>query len=68
MTGLVANTCLESTARYARELGYHVTLLTDGTAGFTIPAKDAAVNLIWPLITDRVMTVGEWVSTVKKDV
>lgn len=25
--GMVANTCLESTARYARELGYHVTLL-----------------------------------------
>ncbi|KAK7430432.1 hypothetical protein QQZ08_002951 [Neonectria magnoliae] len=68
MTDLVANTCLETTARYARELGYHVTLLTDGTAGFTIAVKDAAVNLIWPQITDRVMTVGEWVSTVKKDV
>jgi nicotinamidase-related amidase len=27
LAGMVANTCLESTARYARELGYYVTLL-----------------------------------------
>ena len=29
MTGLVANTCLESTARYAYEHGYALTMLTD---------------------------------------
>ncbi|KAF7553382.1 hypothetical protein G7Z17_g3638 [Cylindrodendrum hubeiense] len=65
MAGMVANTCLETTARYGRELGYHVTLLTDGTAGFSTAAKDAATNLIWPMIVDRVMTVGEWTSTLK---
>src|SRR5262245_18208139 len=27
--GLVANTCIESTGRFAMELGYHVTLVTD---------------------------------------
>ncbi|RFU34406.1 hypothetical protein B7463_g1947, partial [Scytalidium lignicola] len=62
LAGMVANTCLESTARYARELGYHVTLLTDATAGFTVEAKEAATQLIWPLIADEVFTVLEWVS------
>lgn len=37
MAGLTANTCLESTSRYAYELGYEVTMLKDATAGF---AKD----------------------------
>ncbi|KNG48534.1 isochorismatase hydrolase [Stemphylium lycopersici] len=61
--GMVANTCLESTARYARELGYHVTLLTDATAGFSNAHKDAATDLIWPLIADEVKTVGEWAAS-----
>jgi nicotinamidase-related amidase len=30
--GLLANTCLEVTSRYAVELGYHVTLVKDATA------------------------------------
>ncbi|TGO38950.1 hypothetical protein BHYA_0064g00460 [Botrytis hyacinthi] len=58
--GLTANTCLESTARYAYELGYHVTMLKDATAGFTTVAKDAATDLIWPLFANEVLTVEEW--------
>ncbi|TGO24074.1 hypothetical protein BPAE_0113g00310 [Botrytis paeoniae] len=58
--GLTANTCLESTARYAYELGYHVTMLKDATAGFTTVAKDAATDLIWPLFANKVLTVEEW--------
>jgi len=61
--GLTANTCLESTARYAYELGYHVTLLKDATAGFSIEQKEAATELIWPLFAHKVMTVAEWVAT-----
>ncbi|KAK1456967.1 hypothetical protein CCUS01_09847 [Colletotrichum cuscutae] len=61
MAGMIANTCLESTARDARELGFHVTLLSDATAGFSTEAKDAATNLIWPLIVENVTTVGDWV-------
>ncbi|KAF2845164.1 Isochorismatase hydrolase [Plenodomus tracheiphilus IPT5] len=60
IAGMIANTCVESTARYARELGYHVTLLSDGTAGFSNAHKDAAVNLVWPIIADEVKTVAEW--------
>lgn len=32
IAGLLANTCIESTARYAMELGFHVTLVRDATA------------------------------------
>jgi len=66
LVGLVANTCLESTARYAYELGYHVTLLTDATAGFSTAQKDAATDLIWPLFAHEVTTSGKWAQGLKK--
>jgi nicotinamidase-related amidase len=40
--GMMANTCVESTARYAMELGYHVTLVTDATAAASADAMRAA--------------------------
>jgi nicotinamidase-related amidase len=33
--GLIANTCIESTVRFAAELGYEVTLVKDATASLT---------------------------------
>ncbi|KAJ6017054.1 Isochorismatase-like protein [Penicillium sp. IBT 35674x] len=66
LAGLTTNTCVESTARAARELGFHVTLITDATAAFSIEMKDAAVNLIWPAIADQLMTANEWVSSFSK--
>ncbi|KIW19986.1 hypothetical protein PV08_00561 [Exophiala spinifera] len=57
LAGMTANTCLESTARYAYELGYHVTLLTDATAGFDPKATDAATEIIWPIFASEVTTV-----------
>jgi hypothetical protein len=35
----------------------------DGTAGFSGEAKDAAANLIWPIISDQVMTTTEWIKS-----
>ncbi|KAL1800715.1 hypothetical protein ACET3X_001057 [Alternaria dauci] len=67
IAGMTANTCVESTARYARELGYHVTLLNDATAGFSDAHKDAATKLIWPVIVDGVKTVSEWTLTIQED-
>ncbi|KAH8817358.1 Isochorismatase-like protein [Xylogone sp. PMI_703] len=60
--GMVANTCIESTARHAGELGYTVTLIKDATAGFSNALKDAATDLIWPIIVEEVLTVDEWLS------
>jgi nicotinamidase-related amidase len=49
-----------------RERGYHVTLLKDATAGFTIEQKNAATDLIWPLFANEVKTVKEWIATLEK--
>ena len=32
LIGMIAHTCIEATGRFAMELGYHVTLVTDATA------------------------------------
>jgi nicotinamidase-related amidase len=43
LVGLLANTCTETTGRYAQELGYHVTLVRDATAAFSkqhVPLRD----------------------------
>ncbi|KAJ5604165.1 Isochorismatase-like protein [Penicillium hordei] len=66
LAGLTTNTCVESTARAAREIGFHVTLITDATAAMSIELEKAAVNLVWPLITDQLMTVNQWVSSLSK--
>ncbi|KZP03275.1 Isochorismatase hydrolase [Athelia psychrophila] len=62
IAGLNLETCFESTARYAHELGYHVTILVDTTAMASIGAasRDAAATLIWPNSVHEVMTVSEW--------
>jgi hypothetical protein len=36
---------------------------TDATAGFSTVAKDAAAQLIWPIIVEEVMTVEEWIAS-----
>jgi nicotinamidase-related amidase len=45
VVGLLANTCIESTARYAMELGYHVTLVRDATAAFGDEQMHAAHDI-----------------------
>jgi len=34
LVGFIANSCVEATARFGMELGYHVTLVKDATAAF----------------------------------
>jgi nicotinamidase-related amidase len=40
--GMMANTCVQSTARYAMELGYHVMLATDATSAASAGAMHVA--------------------------
>ncbi|PCG90329.1 Hypothetical protein PENO1_099760 [Penicillium occitanis (nom. inval.)] len=61
IAGLTTNTCVESTARYARELGYHVTLISDASVAFSLKLQEAARE-VWPLLGD-VKTTGEWVAS-----
>lgn len=57
--GLLANTCAESTARYAMELGYEVTLVTDATAAFSSEAMHAAHEVNGPTFAHHILTTAE---------
>lgn len=63
--GLPANTCIESTGRFAMELGYHVTLVRDATAAFGPEMMHAAHELNGPAFAHSITTTGELVRTLK---
>jgi nicotinamidase-related amidase len=58
MVGLIANSCIESTARYGMELGYHVTLVPDATAAFN-PAGMQAAAVNAPLFAHAILSTDE---------
>jgi len=57
--GLLANTCIESTSRFAMELGYHVTLVRDATAAFSKELMHAAHQLNGPTFAHEILTTAE---------
>ncbi|MDH4580569.1 cysteine hydrolase [Pseudomonas sp. BN415] len=59
LIGMLANTCIESTGRFAAELGYHVTLVTDATAAFSSEAMHAAHELNGPTYAHAILTTEE---------
>jgi nicotinamidase-related amidase len=66
VVGLLANTCIESTARYAMELGYHVTLVKDATAAFTQEMMRAAHELNGPTFAHAIVNTRELVDALPK--
>jgi len=62
VAGLLANTCIECTARYASELGYHVTLVRDATAALSPEMMHAAHELNGPTFAHAIVSTGELVS------
>jgi nicotinamidase-related amidase len=66
VVGLLANTCIESTARYAMELGYHVTLVRDATAAITREMMHAAHELNGPTYAHAILTTRELVAALPK--
>jgi nicotinamidase-related amidase len=62
IVGLLANTCIESTGRFAMELGYHVTLVRDATAAYTREMMHAAHVLNGPTFAHAIVTAGELVA------
>ena len=62
LAGLLANTCIESTGRFAMELGYHVTLVRDATAAYTPAMMHAAHVLNGPTFAHAIVTAGELVA------
>ena len=59
IVGLLANTCIESTARFAMELGYHVTLVRDATAAFGHEQMHAAHEINGPAFAHAILNTDE---------
>ena len=62
LVGLIANTCLESTGKYAVELGYHVTLVRDATAAASAEAMRSAHDINGPTYAHAVITTADLVA------
>jgi nicotinamidase-related amidase len=66
LVGLLANTCIESTGRYAMELGYHVTLVRDATAAFQGEMMHSAHELDGPFYAQAILTTSELLAALPK--
>ena len=65
LAGMRANTCIQSTARYAVELGYHTTMVTDAVGAFNMREMNAATEIDYPVISHNVLTTGEFIEAIK---
>jgi nicotinamidase-related amidase len=65
--GLLANTCLEATARIGMELGFHVTLVRDATSARSHEALNAALNIDGPTYAHEILTTEELVAAIKNE-
>jgi nicotinamidase-related amidase len=57
--GLIAHTCLESTVRFAVELGYGVTVVRDATADYSDKEMHAALDINIPRYASAMVTASE---------
>jgi len=55
-----ANTCIDTTARYAQELGYHVTLISDAIGALSMPEITATFELNAPTYAHSIRTTAEF--------
>jgi nicotinamidase-related amidase len=62
--GLLAHTCLESTVRFAAELGYQVTVVRDATAGYSDEEMHAALDINIPNYASAMVTTHEIVDLI----
>lgn len=67
VVGLSANTCVESSARHAAELGYHVTLVRDATAAMSAEAMHAAHEINGPTYAHAILTTAEVVKHLNEE-
>lgn len=56
VVGLLATTCVESTVRFAVELGYDVTVVRDAIASFTDEEMHASLDIAIPRYASAVVT------------
>ena len=59
VVGMAAHTCVESTARYAMELGYHVTLVKDATSAYDEESMRVAHEVTGPTFAHTICRTDE---------
>jgi ureidoacrylate peracid hydrolase len=62
--GLIAHTCVESTVRFAAELGYEVTVVKDATADFSDEHMHAALVTNLPSYANAIVTTDEVIGSI----
>jgi ureidoacrylate peracid hydrolase len=62
--GLLAHTCVESTVRFAVELGYQVTMVKDATASYSEEEMHAALDVNIPYYASAIVTTDEVVDLI----
>jgi nicotinamidase-related amidase len=65
IAGMTANLCVESTGRHAMEEGYDVTYLYDAIGASGVPEYEVAVNVNFPMISNAVITVDEFLKAIE---
>src|SRR5262249_3495050 len=63
VAGVIAHTCVESTVRFAAELGYDVTLVQDATADYSDEFMQAALVTNLPNYASAIVTTKELVDS-----
>ena len=66
VVGMLANTCVEATARGGAELGYHVTLVRDATAAFSSEAMHAAHEINGPTFAHAILNTEPVIAALVK--
>ncbi|WP_181802113.1 isochorismatase family cysteine hydrolase [Streptomyces shenzhenensis] len=64
LIGMRANTCVDTTARFGQELGYHVTLVRDAIGSLGWEEMTATFDLNAPLYAHAVLTADDFVGLV----
>lgn len=64
VVGMAAHTCVESTARFAMELGYHVTLVKDATSAYNQDSMRVAHEVTGPTFAHDITTTARIVEQI----
>ena len=64
IAGNRANTCIDSTGRYAVELGFHATLISDAIAAFSPAEMEATIEINWPAFAHAVVSSEEFIAAI----
>ncbi|MFC4527091.1 cysteine hydrolase [Dyella halodurans] len=66
LIGMRANTCIESTLRFAAELGYEVTVVKDAIGSFGHAEMDASLEFNMPAYANAILSTKEVVDKLSK--